>query len=291
MDFCVGNTPMRQVFGVFCKLEMENPTGSAKDRAALFMVEDALKRGLLHPGGTLIEPTSGNTGIALAAIARARGYQAIIVMPDSMSIERRQAMEAFGARVILVPGAMAASIQKAADLARQIPGSFLPGQFENPANAQAHYATTGPEIWQQMEGRVDIFVCAVGTGGTLTGTGRYLKEKNPQLQIVAVEPAGSPVLSGGNAGSHGIQGIGAGFVPKVLDVSLIDRVMTVTEAEAFAAARRLLKSENICAGISSGAALAAAERIAGESPGKRVVTILPDTGKRYLSGGLFDEKE
>ncbi len=290
MDFCVGNTPMRQAFGVFCKLEMENPTGSAKDRAALFMVEDAAKQGVLAPGGTIIEPTSGNTGIALAAIARQQGYKAIIVMPDSMSVERQQIMASYGAQVVLTPGAegMAASIAKAEELAKSIPGSFIPGQFDNPANAQAHFCTTGPEIWQQMDGEVDIFVCAVGTGGTLTGTGRYLKEQNPALTIVAVEPAGSPVLSGGTPGPHGLQGIGAGFIPKVLEPSVIDRVVTVTEAEAFAAARRLRDSHGILAGISSGAALVAAEKIAKENPGKRVVTILPDTGERYLSSGLFD---
>ncbi len=277
-------------FGVWAKLEMENPTGSAKDRAAYYMVADAQKRGLLQPGGTVIEPTSGNTGIALAALAREKGCKAIIVMPDSMSVERQQAMEAFGAQVVLTPGAlgMTGSIEEAEALAKQIPGSFIPGQFENPANARAHYETTGPEIWQQMEENVDIFVCVVGTGGTVTGTGRYLKEKNPHLTIVAVEPAGSPVLSGGKPGPHGIQGIGAGFVPKVLDTSLLDEVVTVTEAEAFAAARKLASEAGLLAGISSGAALAAAERIAGENPGKRVLTILPDTGERYLSSGLFD---
>ncbi len=288
MDFCIGNTPIRQAFGIFCKLEMENPTGSAKDRAALFMVEAAEKQGLLAPGGAIIEPTSGNTGIALAAIARQRGYKAIIVMPDSMSLERQQLLRSYGAQVVLTAGNMAASIAKAEELAKAIPGSFLPGQFDNPANAQAHYRTTGPEVWRQMDGAVDIFVCAVGTGGTLTGTGRYLKEKNPDLTIVAVEPAGSPVLSGGQPGPHGLQGIGAGFIPKVLDLSLIDDIRTVTEAEAFSAARGLRDAEGILAGISSGAALAAAEKIAKENPGKRVVTILPDTGERYLSSGLFD---
>ncbi len=277
-------------FGVWAKLEMENPTGSAKDRAAYYMVRDAQARGLLQPGGTIIEPTSGNTGIALAAIAQRLGFRAIIVMPDSMSVERQKAMHGYGAQVVLTPGAlgMAGSIEKAEALAKQIPGSFIPGQFENPANARAHYETTGPEIWQQMEEKVDIFVCAVGTGGTVTGTGRYLKEKNPDLRILAVEPAGSPVLSGGQPGPHGLQGIGPGFIPKVLDVSLLDGVMTATEEEAFFCARRLFKDAGILAGITSGAVLAAAERIAGENPGKRVVTILPDTGERYLSGGLLE---
>ncbi len=293
MDFCIGNTPLRQLngfSGVFAKLEMENPTGSAKDRAALFMVEDAVKRGLLAPGGTILEPTSGNTGIALAAIASQRGYRAIIVMPDTMSVERQQIMASYGAQVILTPGAegVAASMDKAQELAKSIPGSFIPGQFDNPANAQAHFCTTGPEIWQQMEENVDIFVCTVGTGGTLTGTGRYLKAQNPALTIVAVEPAGSPVLSGGTPGPHGLQGIGAGFIPKVLDTSLIDRVVTVMEEAAFAAARRLRDTDGILAGISSGAALAAAEQIAKENPGKRIITILPDTGERYRSSGLFD---
>ncbi len=293
MNFSVGNTPLRQFScfsGVFAKLEMENPTGSAKDRAALFMLRQAQKAGVLAPGGTVIEPTSGNTGIALAALARAEGYEAIIVMPDTMSPERIRLMESFGAKVLLTPGekGMAGSIAKAQALAREIPGSFLPGQFDNPANPLAHYCTTGPEIWQQMEGQLDIFVCAVGTGGTLAGTGRYLKEKNPQLKILAVEPAGSPVLSGGKPGPHGLQGIGAGFVPKVLDVSLLDGVMAVTEADAFTAARKLAKEAGLLAGISSGAALAAAEKAARDHPGSRVVTILPDTGERYRSCGLFD---
>ncbi len=293
MDILTGNTPLvqlRHFGGIFAKLEMKNRTGSAKDRAAACMVEAAEKAGLLQPGGTVIEPTSGNTGIALAALAALRGYRAIIVMPDSMSLERQLLMKAYGAEVVLTPGAlgMSGAIAKAQEMASGIPGSFIPGQFDNPANALAHYRSTGPEIWQQMGQKVDIFVCAVGTGGTVTGTGRYLKEQNPQLRIVAVEPAGSPVLSGGKAGSHGIQGIGAGFVPKVLDVGLLDGVMTVTEADAFAAARRLARKEGILAGISSGAAVAAAQKLAGENPGKRIVTILPDTGERYLSGGLWE---
>ncbi len=286
----IGNTPLVQLTHfshVYAKLEARNLTGSAKDRAALFMVNDAEKRGLLSPGGTVIEPTSGNTGIALAAIAARRGYKAVIVMPDSMSIERQKLMQAYGAEVLLVPGAMTASIEKAEALAKATPGSVILRQFENPANAEAHYRTTGPEIWAQTEGNIDIFVCAVGTGGTITGTARYLKERDPAIRIVAVEPAGSPVLSGGKPGKHGIQGIGAGFIPKLLDSSLLDQIVTVTDEDAFYAARRLVSTEGILAGISSGAALWAAERIAKENPGKRVLTILPDSGERYLSSGLF----
>ncbi len=280
----IGNTPLVQLGAIFAKLECFNPTGSSKARAALYMLEAAERQG---PLTTLIESTSGNTGIALAALAARKGLKAIIVMPDSMSAERQQLLKAYGATLVLTPGPMAASIQKARELAAQIPGSVILGQFDNPANALAHYCTTGPEIWTQMEERVDIFVCAVGTGGTLTGTGRYLKEKNPKLQIVAVEPAGSPVLSGGKPGSHGLQGIGAGFIPSILDTRLIDRVVTVTDAQAVAAARQLAKNAGLLCGISSGAALLAAQKIAGENPGRRVVTILPDGGERYLSSGLF----
>ncbi len=290
MEKVIGQTPMvglSHFSGVFAKLESRNLTGSAKDRAALYMIKAALEQGLLAPGGTIIEPTSGNTGIALAAIAARKGMKAIIVMPDSMSVERQLLMKAYGAEVVLVPGTMADAIQKAEELAKATPGSFIPDQFGNPANALAHYCTTGPEIWAQMAGNVDIFVCAVGTGGTLTGTGRFLKEQDPTIRIVAVEPAGSPILSGGQPGGHGIQGIGAGFIPKVLDTSLLDAVVTVTEEAAFATARRLAATEGILAGISSGAALWAAEKIAKEHPGKQVVTILPDSGERYLSGGLF----
>ncbi len=286
----IGNTPLVQLAHfshVYAKLEARNLTGSAKDRAALFMVNDAEKRGLLSPGGTVIEPTSGNTGIALAAIAARRGYKSVIVMPDSMSVERQKLMQAYGAEVLLVPGAMTASIEKAEALAKATPGSVILRQFENPANAEAHYRTTGPEIWAQTDGNIDIFVCAVGTGGTITGTARYLKERDPAIRIVAVEPAGSPVLSGGKPGKHGIQGIGAGFIPKLLDSSLLDQIVTVTDEDAFYAARRLASTEGILAGISSGAALWAAERIAKENPGKRVLTILPDSGERYLSSGLF----
>ncbi len=290
MEKVIGQTPMvglSHFSGVFAKLESRNLTGSAKDRAALYMIKAALEQGLLAPGGTIIEPTSGNTGIALAAIAARKGMKAIIVMPDSMSVERQLLMKAYGAEVVLVPGTMADAIQKAEELAKATPGSFIPDQFGNPANALAHYCTTGPEIWAQMAENVDIFVCVVGTGGTLTGTGRFLKEQDPTIRIVAVEPAGSPILSGGQPGGHGIQGIGAGFIPKVLDTSLLDAVVTVTEEAAFATARRLAATEGILAGISSGAALWAAEKIAKEHPGKQVVTILPDSGERYLSGGLF----
>ena len=301
MDELIGNTPLLALenLGDFpavllAKPEFLNPAGSVKDRVAKAMIDDAENRGLLQPGSTIIEPTSGNTGIGLAAVAAARGYRAMIVMPDSMSVERIRLMEAYGAQVVLTPGAqgMAGAIAKAEALAKEIPGSFIPGQFDNPANAKAHFETTGPEIWADTEGAVDIFVAGVGTGGTITGTGRYLKSKNPHVEIVAVEPAGSPVLSGGKAGSHGLQGIGAGFVPKVLDTSVYDRVVTVTEEEAYAAARLLAKKEGVLVGISSGAALHAAMAIAAapENRGKTIVVLLPDTGNRYLSTNLFVEE-
>ena len=294
-SFSVGNTPMLDLSGLtrggilLAKGEFQNPTGSAKDRAALFLVLDAEKRELLPPNGTIIEPTSGNTGISLAAIAARKGYRAIIVMPDSMSVERRQRIASYGAEIVLTPGArgMAGAIEEAARLASRIPGSFIPNQFENKANAQAHYETTGPEIWQQTDGNIDILVAGVGTGGTLTGTGRYLKEQNLNVKIVAVEPAGSPVLSAGKAGSHGIQGIGAGFVPGVLDVSLIDEVLTVTDEDALSGAHELAEAGNPV-GISSGAAFHAA-RILAERPenrGKTIVTVLPDAADRYGSLGL-----
>lgn len=286
----IGNTPLlplREDCMVVAKAEYCNPTGSAKDRAAWYMVTQAEKTGALRPGGTIIEPTSGNTGISLAAIAKSRGYRAIIVMPDSMSVERQQRIKEYGAEIVLTPGAkgMAGSIEKAEQLASQISGSFIPNQFENKANALAHYETTGPEVWQQTDGKVDIFVAGVGTGGTLTGTGRFLKEKNPHIRIVAVEPAKSPVLSEGKASSHGIQGIGAGFVPGVLERELIDTIVTVTDVDAFATAKALA-GKGIPAGISSGAAVWAAEQIAAENPGKTVVTILPDSADRYGSLGL-----
>ena len=278
---------------ILAKLEYLNPAGSAKDRAALFMVNNAEKRGILKPGGTVIEPTSGNTGIGLALVAVRRGYRVIIVMPDSMSKERRTLMAAYGAELVLTPGCegMKGAIEKAEALKEAIPGSFILGQFENPANAEAHYRTTGPEIWEDTEGRVDLFVAGVGTGGTVTGVGRYLKEQNPEVKIVAVEPASSPLLSKGYAGPHGLQGIGANFVPELLDREIYDEVITVTEEEAFGAARTLAKTEGILCGISSGAALFAGETLAKrkENTGKNIVVLLPDTGDRYLSTALYEE--
>ena len=272
---------------IFAKAEYENPTGSIKDRAALSILRNAREQGLLAPGGTVIEPTSGNMGIALAALCREFGYQCIIVMPDTMSRERQQMIAAYGAQVVLTPGAagMAGSVEKATQLAAKIPGSYLPGQFDNEANALAHYDTTGPEIWAQAGGKIDFFVAGVGTGGTITGTGRYLKEQNPAISIVAVEPAASPLLTQGRAGSHGIQGIGANFVPKILDVELLDEVIRVSDEEAFAMARQL-NARGISAGISAGANVCAAQRITARHPGKTVVTVLPDHANRYASLGL-----
>ena len=303
VDELIGKTPLLELSNlekrlnlsatVLAKLEYLNPAGSAKDRVAKAMIDDAERRGLLREGSVIIEPTSGNTGIGLAAVAASRGYRTIIVMPDSMSPERITLMKAYGAEVVLTPGAqgMTGAIQKAEELAAQLPGSFIPGQFDNPANAQAHFDTTGPEIWADTEGSVDIFVAGVGTGGTITGTGRYLKVQNPNVQIVAVEPAGSPILSGGIAGKHGLQGIGAGFVPTVLDTTVYDRIITVTEDQAYAAARQLGRTEGILVGISSGAALHAALTLAAapENQGKTIVVLLPDTGDRYLSTDLFSE--
>ena len=291
----IGGTPLLELrhlhsgARVLAKLERTNPGGSVKDRVAVAMVNDAESRGILKPGATIIEPTSGNTGIGLALVAAVRGYKAIIVMPDSMSVERQKLLAAYGAQLVLTPGAegMKGAIAKAEQLAKDIPGSFIAGQFENPANAQAHYNTTGPEIWQDTDGQVDIFVAGVGTGGTVTGTGRYLKEKNPQVQVVAVEPADSPLLSGGQAGPHGLQGIGANFIPQVLDTAVYDRVIPVTQQQAHEAARLLAQKEGILAGISSGAALHAAMEVANENPGKTIVVLLPDTGDRYLSTALF----
>ena len=255
------------------------------------MIRDAEEKGILKEGSTIIEPTSGNTGIGLACVAAARGYRTIIVMPDSMSAERQMLMTAYGAELVLTPGklGMSGAIAKAEELAKEIPGSFIPDQFANPANAKAHYETTGPEIWEDTDGNVDIFVAGVGTGGTITGTGRYLKEKNPATQIVAVEPADSPLLSGGKAGPHGLQGIGANFVPAVLDTTIYDRIIPVTTEQAYDAARKLGKTEGILVGISSGAALHAAMKLAGEpeNKGKTIVVLLPDTGDRYLSTDLF----
>lgn len=276
---------------VLAKLEFLNPAGSVKDRVARAMLDDAEKRGVLKEGATIIEPTSGNTGIGLASVAAARGYRAIIVMPDTMSVERRQLMKAYGAELVLSDGAkgMKGAIEKAQELADEIPGSFIPGQFENPANAQAHYDTTGPEIWEDTDGAVDLFVAGVGTGGTITGTGRYLKEKNPAVKIIAVEPSSSPVLSGGKAGAHKLQGIGAGFIPAVLDTGIYDEILPVSNEDAFAAGRELGRREGILVGISSGAALHAAITLAEkeENAGKTIVVLLPDTGDRYLSTELF----
>ena len=297
----IGNTPLMELTGtqakeklqarVLAKLEFLNPAGSVKDRAALSMILDAEEKGLLKKGSVIIEPTSGNTGIGLAAVAATRGYETIIVMPDSMSMERRMLMEAYGAKLVLTPGklGMQGAIDKANELAAQTPGSFIPDQFNNPANAAAHYATTGPEIWRDTDGKVDIFVAGVGTGGTITGTGRYLKEKNPNVKIVAVEPAGSPLLSGGKAGSHGLQGIGANFIPGILDRSLLNCILTVTEEQAYSAGRNLAINEGILVGISSGAALHAALELAKqeENAGKTIVVLLPDTGDRYLSTPMF----
>ena len=301
IDALIGKTPLIQLnrlsrqaqlsSAILAKLESFNPAGSAKDRVALAMVRDAEARGLLHPGGTIIEPTSGNTGIGLAAVAANRGYRTIIVMPDSMSKERQLLIRAYGAEVVLTPGkdGMTGAIAKAEALAREIPDSFIPCQFENPANAQAHFETTGPEIWEDTDGKIDIFVAGVGTGGTVTGVGKYLKSKNPKVQIVAVEPAASPLLSQGHAGPHGLQGIGANFVPKVLQPDVIDRIITVTENEAYASGRLLAETEGILVGISSGAALHAAMELASEpqNRGKNIVVLLPDTGERYLSTAMY----
>jgi cysteine synthase A len=300
-DQLIGRTPLLELVHiekeeglkarVLAKLECFNPAGSAKDRVALAMIDDAENRGLLRPGSVIIEPTSGNTGIGLASVAAARGYRVIIVMPDTMSMERRLLMKAYGAELVLSDGAggMAEAIARAEALAAEIPGSFIPGQFVNPANAAAHQRSTGPEIWEDTDGGVDIFVAGVGTGGTITGAGRYLKSRNPLVKVVAAEPAGSPVLSGGKAGSHGLQGIGAGFIPDVLDTGIYDEVITVTEADAYAAGRRVGRREGILVGISSGAAVWAALELARrpENEGKTVVALLPDDGSRYLSTPMF----
>lgn len=277
---------------LLAKLEYQNPAGSVKDRAALYMVEDARRSGRLQPGGLIIEPTSGNTGIGLAAVAAAQGYRVLLTMPDTMSAERRALLKAYGAQIVLTPGAqgMAGAIAKAQQLQKENPGSILAGQFENPANAQAHYETTGPELWEQSGQKIDVFLAGVGSGGTITGAGRYLKEQNPRIQVVAVEPAGSPVLSGGQPGPHGLQGIGAGFVPGLLDTTIYDKVVTVTEEEAYSASRAFAAKEGVLVGISSGAALFAAKTLAAQPPyaGKTLAVLLPDTGDRYLSTPLFD---
>ena len=297
----IGSTPLlrltniekefRTAAKIIAKLEMFNPGGSAKDRVAKAMLDDAEKRGVITPSSVIIEPTSGNTGIGLASVGAARGYRTIIVMPDSMSEERRTLMRAYGAELVLTDGkdGMAGAIKKANELASEIDGAFIPDQFENPANAMAHYNSTGPEIYNDTDGEVDIFVCGVGTGGTVTGVGRYLKEKKPDVKIVAVEPATSAVLSGKEKGAHGLQGIGAGFIPKVLDTGIYDEIFTVTDEEALSVGRMLGKTEGILCGISSGAALHAAIEIAKrkENEGKNIVVLLPDTGDRYLSTAMF----
>lgn len=297
----IGKTPLlemsklKQEWGLeatlLAKVESLNPGGSIKDRVAKQMVEDAERAGILKAGATLIEPTSGNTGIGLAVMAAARGYRAIIVMPDSMSMERRLLMSAFGAELVLTEGAkgMAGAVEKAKELAKEIPNSFLPGQFDSPSTPAAHYGTTGPEIWEDTDGQVDIFVAGIGTGGTLTGAGRYLKEKNPNVKIIGVEPASSPLLTKGVAGPHDLQGIGANFVPSVLDTKVYDEVLTVTEEEAYEAGRALARKEGLLAGISAGAAVHAAAEVAKrpENKGKTIVVILPDTGDRYLSTAMF----
>ena len=299
---CIGHTPLVELGRIMeaeglnvrllAKLEMRNPAGSVKDRVAKAMLDDAEEKGLLKPGAVIIEPTSGNTGIGLCAIAALRGYRCVIVMPESMSRERQLLMKAYGAEVVLSPAekGMAGAIAMAEELAKQHPGSFIPGQFVNSANPAAHEATTGPEIWADTDGSIDIFVAGAGTGGTVTGCGRFLKQQNPDIQIIAAEPADSPVLSGGKAGKHGIQGIGAGFVPEILDMSVIDEVVTVKDADAFAAARMIAKTEAILAGISSGAALHAAIAVAKrpENTGKTIVVLLPDSGERYLSTSLYE---
>ena len=300
-DQLIGKTPLLELTHlekaegleatILAKLEYFNPGGSVKDRVAKAMIEDAEAKGLLHPGSVIIEPTSGNTGIGLASVAAARGYRAIIVMPETMSIERRQIMKAYGAEVVLTEGSkgMQGAIAKAEALNREIPGSWLAGQFVNPANAAAHRATTGPEIWEDTEGKVDIFVAGVGTGGTITGVGECLKQQNPQVKIVAVEPADSPVLSRGTGGPHTIQGIGAGFIPQVLNTKVYDEVIPVAGNDAFATGRRIGREEGVLVGISSGAAVWAAIALAKrpENKGKTIVVLLPDTGDRYLSTALF----
>ena len=299
----IGHTPLLELRGLerkmglgarlLAKLEGLNPAGSVKDRVALAMLDDGERRGLIGPGSVIIEPTSGNTGIGLCSVGAARGYRVIIVMPDTMSAERRQLMKAYGAQLVLTPGSqgMSGAIARAEELAKEIPGSYIPGQFVNPANPAAHYASTGPELWEDTQGNMDLFVAGIGTGGTITGVGRYLKERSPQVRVVGVEPAGSPVLTEGRSGPHGIQGIGAGFVPKALDRSVVDQVLTVTEEEAYAMGRLLGKTEGVLAGISSGAALWAAAELAKEpeNSGKTIVALLPDGGDRYLSTPLFAE--
>lgn len=302
-DQLIGKTPLLELTQIekseglnakiLAKLEYFNPAGSVKDRIAKAMIDDAEAKGILKTGSTIIEPTSGNTGIGLASVAAARGYRIIIVMPETMSVERRQLMKAYGAELVLTEGAkgMKGAIAKAEELAEEIPGSFIPGQFDNPANPKAHVETTGPEIWEDTDGEIDVFVAGAGTGGTVTGVGEYLKEKKADIKIIAVEPAGSPVLSGGQAGPHGLQGIGAGFVPKILNTEIYDEVLTVENDEAYKASRLLTKTEGILTGISSGAALHAGMILAKrpENAGKTIVVLLPDSGDRYYSTPLFQE--
>lgn len=297
----IGRTPMLELRAIerelgleariVAKLESFNPAGSAKDRVAKSMIDDAEARGLLKPGAVIIEPTSGNTGIGLASVAASRGYRAVIVMPDSMSEERKLLMKAYGAELVLTDGAkgMQGAIDRAAELARETPNSFIPGQFENPANPAAHYSTTGPEIWEDSDGEVDFFVAGVGTGGTITGVGRYLKERKPDVRVVAVEPSDSAVLSGGKAGAHALQGIGAGFIPKALDCSVYDEVIAVTSADAYEMGRLMGRREGLPVGVSSGAALWAAVQIAKrpQSKGKTTVVLFPDGGEKYLSTPMF----
>ena len=299
----VGGTPVLRLARVerelglqgrlLAKLEGLNPAGSAKDRVGLAMIQDGEARGLIGPGAVIIEPTSGNTGIGLAACAAARGYRVILTMPDTMSLERRRLLAAFGAELVLTPGekGMAGAIERAQELAAQIPGAFIPGQFENPANPRAHYRSTGPELYAQTGGELDCFVAGVGTGGTLTGVGRYLKERKGDIRLIAVEPAGSPVLSGGQPGPHGLQGIGAGFIPKALDASLIDQVVPVTEEDAFALCRLIARKEGVLVGISAGAAAWAAAQYLKDNPGRTAAALMPDSGERYLSSGLFSQGE
>ena len=300
-DQLIGHTPLLELVHleqnehldakILAKLEYFNPAGSVKDRVAKAMIDDAEEKGLLKPGSVIIEPTSGNTGIGLASVAAARGYRIIIVMPETMSVERRQLMKAYGAELVLSEGSkgMSGAIAKAEELAKEIPNSFIPGQFVNPANAAAHEATTGPEIWADTDGKVDIFVAGVGTGGTVTGVGHYLKQQNPNVKVVAVEPASSPVLSKGISGSHKIQGIGAGFVPKVLDTDVYDEIIAVENDDAFKVGKAIGRSEGVLVGISAGAAVWAAIQLAKrlENKGKNIVVLLPDTGDRYLSTPLF----
>ena len=299
----IGGTPLVEVVNierelglkakVLVKLEYFNPAGSVKDRVAKAMIEDAEKKGVLKEGSVIIEPTSGNTGIGLASIAAAKGYRIILTMPDTMSVERRNILKAYGAEIVLTDGAqgMKGAIEKADELAEEIPGSFIPGQFVNPANPAAHKATTGPEIWEDTDGKIDIFISGVGTGGTITGIGEYLKEKNADIQVIALEPSDSPVLSEGRAGAHKIQGIGAGFVPEVLDTGIYDEIVTVTEEDAYTAGRLMGRTEGVLVGISSGAALWAAIQLARRpaNEGRTIVVLLPDSGERYLSTPMFQD--